>query len=72
MSSFNQHPQDSLQRWLSAIAMLMSMALMWLVVLPWLGQQAPIRKHVDALHAADINASAMFYSELECGYMLRK
>ncbi|MGN6134584.1 MAG: hypothetical protein ACTHOU_08790 [Aureliella sp.] len=57
-------------RWLSAIAVVLGLALVWLVVLPWLGEQAPVRRHVDALHAADINASAMFYSELECGYML--
>ena len=63
---------SSHRRRLSAIAVLMSVALVWLVVLPWLGQRAPIRKHIDALHAADINASAMFYSELDCRYMLRK
>lgn len=63
--------QGGLQRWLSAAAVGLAVALLWLVVLPWLGDCQPIRQHVDALHAADINASAMFYSELECGYMLR-
>jgi hypothetical protein len=63
---------DASRRWLSAMAVVLSVGLMWLVVLPWLGRQKPIRQHVDALHAADINASAMFYSELECRYMLRK
>ena len=29
------------------------------------------RNKSGAVTAADINASAMFYSELECGYMLR-
>lgn len=59
------------QRWLRAAAALAAVAAIWLVALPWLGEQRPIRQHVDALHEADINASAMFYSELECGYMLR-
>lgn len=60
------------RRWLRAAAALAAVALIWLVALPWLAEQGPIREHVDALHAADINASAMFYSELECGYMLRQ
>lgn len=46
--------------------------LVWLVVLPWLGRFAPVRRHVDALHAAEINASAMFYSELDCQQWLQR
>lgn len=64
-------PRSHSRRWLSAAATLAAVALIWLVILPWLAEQPPIRQHVDSLHAADINASAMFYSELECGYMLR-
>ena len=60
------------RRWLSATGVVLAMALVWLVVLPWLGRQTVIRSHVDALHAADINASAMFYSELDCRYMLAR
>jgi hypothetical protein len=37
----------------------------WLIGLPWLGQWQPIRQHVDRLNAQRINASAMFYTELE-------
>lgn len=59
-------------RWLAATASVATVAIVWLVILPWLGQQSPIRQHVDALHAADINASAMFYSELDCDYLLRR
>lgn len=63
--------RQSGRRWLRAAAALVAVAVIWLIALPWLAEQEPIRQHVDSLHAADINASAMFYSELECGYMLR-
>lgn len=61
-----------IKRWLAAAASAVIMAVVWLVILPWLGQQKSIRQHVEALHAADINASAMFYSELECDHLLRR
>lgn len=57
---------------LSAGLSLVAIALVWLVFLPWLGQRPAVRRHVDALHAADINASAMFYSELECQQWLQR
>ena len=59
-------------RWSSALAAVAGLAIFWLGVLPWLSSQASIRRHVDSLHAADVNASAMFYSELECSYLLRR
>ena len=59
-------------RWLKASAAAGSLAVTWLVVLPWLGEQPAVRRHVDSLHAADINASAMFYSELDCKYLLQR
>lgn len=37
----------------------------WLFGLPWLGQWQPVRQHVDRLNTQRINASAMFYTELE-------
>ncbi len=61
-----------MKRWCAAGIAIVSMALFWLIVLPWIGQQAPVREHVDRLHAADINASAMFYTELECQQWLKK
>jgi hypothetical protein len=59
-----------LKRYRAGLLAATAVALVWLVVLPWVADQALIRQHVDALHAADINASAMFYSELECRYLL--
>ena len=50
---------------------LLLIAMFWLLFLPWLGERPVVRRHVDRLHAADINASAMFYSELECQQWLQ-
>lgn len=57
---------------MSAGASMLAIAMFWLLFLPWLGQRPAIRHHVDTLHAAEINASAMFYSELECQHWLQK
>lgn len=61
-----------MKRWISAVIALLSIAWIWLVVLPWVGRHAAVQAHVERLHAADINASAMFYTELECQQWLRK
>jgi hypothetical protein len=71
MTRSAEGPWHDSHRWLRALAAVAVVAAIWLIALPWLAEQKPIRQHVDSLHAADINASAMFYSELECGYMLR-
>ncbi len=60
------------QRLVSSIAAVVLVAATWLIVLPWLADRPGIRRHVDHLHASDVNASAMFYSELDCQYMLVK
>ena len=64
--------RSDFRRCLTAAVATVAIAAVWLLGLPWLAEQGPIRRHVDALHAADINASAMFYSELDCRYMLRR
>ncbi len=61
-----------IQRWLSAVIVTVSIAAIWLVILPLDRTSAAVQEHVDALHAANINASAMFYSELECQQWLQK
>ena len=40
-------------------------AVAWLVVLPWIGRQPPILRHVRAMEEGDVNPAAMFYTELE-------
>lgn len=37
----------------------------WLVVLPGLGKWEVVREHVDRLDRENINAGAMFYTEVE-------
>ncbi len=38
---------------------------LWLVILPWIGHQPPIRRHIEFLEQRHIDPSAMFYTELE-------
>jgi hypothetical protein len=40
-------------------------AVTWLVVLPWVGRHPSIERHVRAMEAAEVNPSAMVYTELE-------
>ncbi|REK10962.1 MAG: hypothetical protein DWQ37_15065 [Planctomycetota bacterium] len=37
----------------------------WLFVLPWLSGRPRVREHLDWLDARQIDASAMYYTELE-------
>ncbi len=63
---------DSLKRWCRAILAASALGFVWLIILPRMASQPAIRDHIDRLHEADINASAMFYSELDCLYLLRR
>lgn len=65
-------PASAAARYVTATIAIISLSLIWLVVLPWLGERTIVRQHVETLHAADVNASAMFYSELDCKYMLAR
>ena len=40
-------------------------ALIWMVVLPWISRQAPVRRAIERNEAAGIDPSAMFYTDLE-------
>jgi len=37
----------------------------WLVVLPWIAHQPPVRRHIEFLEQRRIDPSAVFYTELE-------
>ncbi len=41
-----------------------TVALIWCVVLPWVGRFESVRAHIEAMEDGDINVGAMFYSEL--------
>lgn len=38
---------------------------LWLVVLPWLADLPPVRRHIEFLEQRRIDPSAMFYTELD-------
>jgi len=52
-------------QWLLFVAAVSSVALLWLVVLPWLGRQDQVADHIQALQEQRIDPSAMYYTELE-------
>lgn len=41
-----------------------AIAIIWLLFLPWLGEQEGIRQHIELMQQAKIDPSAMYYSEL--------
>jgi hypothetical protein len=47
-----------------------TLAAIWLLLLPGLLHLAPIRNHVDHLDVHDVDASAMYYTELEPVFLL--
>ena len=56
--------QSLLKRSLRAICSIGLLGLIWLVVLPWVGEQEGVRQHIEAMEQAEIDPSAMYYSEL--------
>ena len=47
-----------------ALAML-TMGLVWMFLLPWLGSQSPVAQHIETQQRLRIDPSALFYTELE-------
>jgi hypothetical protein len=47
-----------------------TLAAVWLLLLPALLQLAPIRNHVDYLDAHEVDASAMYYTELDPEFLI--
>jgi len=59
-------PESSrLVRAIHSLIAIAVVVILWLVFLPWLADRPVVRKHVDFLNDRRINASAMFYTELE-------
>ncbi len=42
-----------------------AIAAVWLIVLPWIGRHETVRDHITFLDERDIDASAMYYTELD-------
>ena len=53
------------QRFLGLIAITIAVSAVWLVVLPWIGRWESVENHLELLDSRRIDASAMFYTELE-------
>ncbi len=51
--------------WLGLVLGCVAILWVWLVVLPGLGKWEVVREHVDRLDRENINAGAMFYTEVE-------
>jgi hypothetical protein len=47
-----------------------TLAAVWLLLLPALLHLAPIRNHVDRLDAHNVDASAMYYTDLDPAFLL--
>lgn len=47
------------------LAAVLGIVLMWGVVLPWMGSWGVVRAHLELLERENINAGAMFYTEVE-------
>jgi hypothetical protein len=59
-------PESSrLVRAIHSLIAISVVAYFWLVFLPWLADRPVVRQHVDFLNDRRINASAMFYTELD-------
>ncbi len=53
------------RRWLSLFLSVASLTIIWCILLPTLGETESVRQHVEFLESRNIDASAMFYTELD-------
>ncbi len=56
---------ERLQRYLELISITIVAGAIWLLVLPWIGNWESVENHLELLESRRIDASAMFYTELE-------
>jgi hypothetical protein len=61
----SQEKNGRLVGWLGLLLGFAAILWVWLVVLPGLGRWEVVREHVDLLDRSNINAGAMFYTEVE-------
>lgn len=61
----SQGRNGSHRGWLGLLLGFAAILWVWLVVLPGLGNWEVVREHVDRLDRENINAGAMFYTEVE-------
>ncbi|WP_437200773.1 hypothetical protein [Planctomicrobium sp. SH664] len=57
-----RRPQTGFAR---LVAWLVPLAVLWLVILPWMSQREAIQRELEWLDTQGIDPSAMYYTELE-------
>lgn len=57
-------PAAAPRRVLGLVLGCLAIVLLWMVVLPLLGKQAALRRHIERNRAAGIHPDAMFYTEV--------
>ena len=63
-----QHNTSSEHRhngWLTLGVVVLAVAVIWTVVLPWLGTQPRVRARIDRLERQGIDPAALFYSDIQ-------
>ncbi len=63
-------PDSQIRRGVSLAAATLAIGLIWLVVLPFIGEQPAVVRHITAQQQLKIDPSAMFYTELETASVL--
>ena len=58
------NPKTYINRSVRAAIAIGSLSLIWLVILPWMGQRPMFQDHIRLMERDGIDPSAMFYSEL--------
>jgi len=53
------------QRLIGFFSIAIGVSTIWLIVLPWISRWESVEQHIHLLEMRRIDASAMFYSELE-------
>ncbi|MCU0707677.1 MAG: hypothetical protein MUF23_05250 [Pirellula sp.] len=51
--------------WWKLIAASAVLMVIWMILLPWLGQLSPVRDHIRHMQEKGIRPDAMYYTELE-------
>ena len=50
--------------WLRLIVGCTLLSLIWMIVLPWIGRHEGVRRDLQRLEQADVNAGALYYTDL--------
>ncbi len=51
--------------WASLCLCVATIAILWLAVLPWIGEQQSVKSDIEHLKQRGIDASALYYTDLE-------